>query len=72
MHDGVWDRGRLYPLLFFKYILIFYEKLAHVGDEYSRNILNFIFLFLDDHVNYTKFIFISDAPRCTYIYKNIL
>ena len=72
MHDGVWDRGRLYPLLFFKFILIFYEKLAHVGNEYSRNILKFIFLFLDDHIFFTKFIIILDAPRCTYIYKNIL
>ena len=72
MHDGVWVRGRLYPLLFFKYIPIFYEKLAHVGDEYSRNILNFIFLFLDDLVNYTKFIIISDIPRCKTIYQIIL
>ena len=72
MHYGVWDRGDYIPLLFFKFILIFYEKLAHVGDEYSRNILNFIFLFLDDHVYYTKFIIISDIPLCTSIYQIIL
>ena len=45
MHDGVWDRGDYIPLLFFKFTINFYEKLAHVGSEYSRNILNFIFLF---------------------------
>ena len=72
MHDGVWDRGRLYPLLFFKFILIFMKKLAHVGSEYSRNILKFILLFLDDHVFFTKFIIISDTPRCTIIYQIIL
>ena len=72
MHDGVWDRGRLYPLLFFKFILIFMKKLAHVGSEYSRNILKIIFLFLDDHVNYTKFIIILDTPRSTSIYKIIV
>ena len=48
------------------------EKLAHVGGEYSINILKLLFLFLDDHVYYTKFIIILDAPRYTYIYKNIL
>ena len=58
MHDGVWDRGDYIPILFFKFTINFYEKLAHVGSEYSRNILNFIFLFLDDHVYYTKFIII--------------
>ena len=72
MHDGVWDRGRLYPLLFFKFILILMKKLAHVGNEYSINILNLIFLFLDDHVNYTKFIIILDTPRSTSIYKIIV
>ena len=72
MHDGVWDRGRLYPPLFFKFILIFYEKLAHLGDEYSRNILKIIFIFSDDHVFFTKFIIISDAPRCKTIYQIIL
>ena len=72
MHDGVWDRGILYPPLFFKFILIFMKKLAHVGDEYSRNILKIIFLFLDEHVNYNKFIIILNAPSCTYIYKIIL
>ena len=61
-----------FPILFFKFTINFYEKLAHVGSEYSRNILNFIFLFFDDHVNYTKFIIILDAPRCTSIYKIIL
>ena len=40
-----------------------------MGNEYSRNILNFIFLFLDDHVFFTKFIIILYAPRCTYIYQ---
>ena len=72
MHDGVWDRGDYIPLLFFKFILIFIKKLAHVGSEYSRNILKILFLFLDDHVNYTKFIIILDAPRYTFIYKIIL
>ena len=48
------------------------KKLAHVGSEYPRNILNFIFLFLDDHVNYNKFIIILDAPRCKTIYQIIL
>ena len=72
MHDGVWDRGDYIPLLFFKFILIFMKKLAHVGSEYSRNILKIIFLFLDDHVNYTKFIIILDAPRCKIIYQIIL
>ena len=60
------------PQLFFKFILIFMKKLAHVGSEYSRNILKFIFLFLDDHVNYTKFIIILVTTRRTSIYKNIL
>ena len=72
MHDGVWDGGDYIPLLFFNFILIFMKKLAHVGSEFSRNILKFIFLFLDDHVYYTKFIIILDAPRYTSIYKNIL
>ena len=72
MHDGVWDRGDYIPLLFFKFILIFMKKLAYVGDEYSRNILKIIFLFLDDHVNYTKFIIISDTPHCTSIYQIII
>jgi len=53
-------------------MFIFLEKLAHVGSEYSRNILKIIFLFLDDHINYTKFIIILDAPRCTSIYQIIL
>ena len=60
------------PLLFFKFILIFMKKLAHVGGEYSRNILIFIFLFLDDHVYYTKIPIISYAPRYTAIYQIIL
>ena len=72
MHDGVWDRGRLYPLLFFKFILIFMKKLAHVGSEYSRNILKIIFLFLDDHLKYTKFIIFLYTPRCNTIYQIIL
>ena len=28
MHDGVWDRGDYIPLLFFKFILIFYVKIG--------------------------------------------
>ena len=60
------------PYYFLNLLKIFMKKLAHVGSEYSRNILNFIFLFLDDHVNYTKFIIILDAPRCTHIYQIIL
>ena len=48
------------------------KKLAHVGNEYSRNILKLLFLFLDDHVNYTKFIIILNAPRDTFIYQIIL
>ena len=48
------------------------EKLAHVGGEYSINILKLLFLFLDDHVYYTKFIIILDAPRGTIIYHIIL
>ena len=43
-----------------------------MGNEYSRNILKIIFLFLDDHVYFTKFIIILDAPRCTIIYQIIL
>ena len=73
MHDGVWDRGDYIPLLFFKFSINFYEKIGPRGKWiYSRNILNFIFLFLDDHVNYTKIIIILYAPRYTSIYKNIL
>ena len=72
MHDGVWDRGDYIPLLFFKFILIFIKKLAHVGSEYSRNILKILFLFLDDHLFFTKSIIILDAPRYTFIYKIIL
>ncbi len=72
MHDGVWDWGDYIPLLFFKFILIFMKKLAHVGNEYFRNILKFIFLFLDDHVKFIKFIIILDAPRGTIIYHIIL
>ena len=72
MHDGVWDRGDYIPILFFKFTINFYEKLAHVGSEYSRNILKIIFLFLDDHAYYTKFIIILDAPRCRFIYQIIL
>ena len=53
-------------------MLIFLEKLDNVESEYFRNILNIIFLFLDDHVNYTKFIIISDIPHCTIIYQIIL
>ena len=69
----VYGIGEVYiPILIFKFILIFMKKLAHVGNEYSRNILNTIFLFLDDHVNYTKFIIISDEPRCKTIYQIIL
>ena len=64
--------GDYIPLLFFKFILIFMKKLAHVGSEYSRNILKFIFFFLDDHVNHTKFIIILDTPRCNTIYQIIL
>ena len=69
----VYGIGGVYiPILFFKFTINFYEKLAHVGDEYSRNILKIIFLFLDDHLNYTKFISILDAPRCKTIYQIIL
>ena len=48
------------------------KKMVHVGSEYSRNILNLLFLFLDDHVNYTKFIIILDTPRYKTIYQIIL
>ena len=48
------------------------KKLAHVGSEYSSNILINYILILDDHVNYTKFIIILDAPRYTFIYQIIL
>ena len=60
------------PYYFLNLLKIFMKKLAHVGSEYSRNILNFIFLFLDDHVFFTKFIIISDAPLCRIIYQIIL
>ena len=72
MHDGVWDRGDYIPILFFKFILIFMKKLAHVGSEYSRNILKIIFLYLDDHVFFTYFIIILDIPPCTFRYQFIL
>ena len=66
----VYGIGGVYiPILFFKFTINFYEKLAHVGSEYSRNILNFIFLFLDDHLFFTKFYIILDTPRCTFIYQ---
>ena len=69
----VYGIGGVYiPILFFKFILIFYVKLARVGSENSRNILKIIFLFLDDHVYYTKFIIILDIPPCTSIYQIIL
>ena len=50
--------GDYIPILFFKFTINFYEKLAHVGSEYSKIILKLLFLFLDDHVYYTKFIII--------------
>ena len=72
MHDGVWDRGDYIPYYFLNLLIIFMKKLAHVGNKYSRNILKIIFLFLDHHVFFTKFIIISDAPHCTSIYQIIL
>ena len=60
------------PYYFLNLYKNFMKKLAHVGSEYSRNILNFIFLFLDDNVKFTKFIIILDAPRCISIYQIIL
>ena len=56
--------GDYIPLLFFKFVLIFMKKLTHVGSEYSRNILKIIFLFLDDHLFFIKFIIILDIPLC--------
>ena len=69
----VYGIGEVYiPILFFKFTINFYEKLAHVGSEYSINILKIIFIYLDDHVFFTKFIIILDAPPCTSIYQIIL
>ena len=60
------------PYYFLNLLKIFMKKLAHVGGEYSTNILKLLFLFLDDHVFFTKSIIILDAPRYTFIYQIIL
>ena len=72
MHDGVWDRGDYIPYYFLNLLIIFMKKLAHVVNKYLRNILKIIFLFLDHHVFFTKFIIILDVSHCTFIYQIIL
>ena len=73
MHDGVWDMGMIIsPYYFLNLLKIFMKKFAHVGSEYSRNTINFIFLFLVDHLFFTKFIIILNIPLCKTIYQIIL